>query len=548
MTSFQLKRKVQFLYVPVATELKRPLNGNTFPVSGDFFRYFLMTKNTIILLGFIGLKFLLQFLLLSNEYDLHRDEYLHLDQAKHLAWGYLSVPPFTSWTSYILQLLGSSIFWIKFFPALYGALTIYIVWKAIEELNGNRFALILGATCVLFSALLRLNTLYQPNSFDVLSWTVLYFILLKYIKTDSSKWLYVGATVFAIGFLNKYNIVFLLIGLLPSLLVTEHRRIFLKPALYFAVLLGLILVSPNLVWQYNNNFPVFHHLKQLEQTQLVNLNRFDFLKNQLLFFIGSLIVIFSSLYALLFYKPFQKYRLFFFSIILTLTAFLYFKAKDYYAIGIYPIYIAFGSAYLADILKNGWRKYLQPVVIAVTLILFIPIYKVAFPNKSPEYIVKHSENYKKLGMLRWEDGKDHLLPQDFADMLGWRELALKIDSIYSSLPNKNSTIILCDNYGQAGAINFYTRKKLRAVSFNADYIDWFDLTKKYENLIRVKEVEEVNTELYETSPFFQCSILADSISNQYAREFGTGILVFTGAKIDIRRRIKDEIDEKKNYR
>ncbi|MEZ5028077.1 MAG: glycosyltransferase family 39 protein [Ferruginibacter sp.] len=114
---------------------------------------------------------------------------------------------------------------------MYGATTIYIVWKAIEELNGNLFALILGATCV-SAALLRLNTV-SANSFDVLSWTALYFILLKYIKTDDSKWLYVGATVFAIGFLNKYNIVFLLIGLLPSLLVTEHRKIFFKTHFVF---------------------------------------------------------------------------------------------------------------------------------------------------------------------------------------------------------------------------------------------------------------------------------------------------------------------------
>ncbi|TAF65015.1 MAG: glycosyl transferase [Cytophagales bacterium] len=506
-----------------------------------------MTKKTTILLGFIGLKFLLQFLLLSSEYDLQRDEYLHLDQANHLAWGYLSVPPFTSWTSYIIQLLGNSNFWIKFFPALYGALTIYIVWKAIEELNGNLFALILGATCVLFSALLRLNTLYQPNSFDVLSWTALYFILLKYIKTDDLKWLYVGAVAFAIGFLNKYNIAFLLIGLLPALLVTEHRKIFLKPTLYFAILAGLVLILPNLVWQYNNNFPVFHHLKQLAEIQLINVNRFDFLKNQLLFFAGSLLVIFSSLFSLLFYKPFQKYRLFFFSILFTLTAFLYFKAKDYYAIGIYPIYIAFGSVYLAAILKDGWKKYLQPVAIAVPLLIFIPIYDVAFPNKSPEYIVQHSENYKKLGLLRWEDGKDHLLPQDFADMLGWKELALKVDSVYLALPNKKNTLVLCDNYGQAGAINYYTKQKLKAVSFNADYINWFDLSKKYENLIRVKEAEEVNAELQETSPFFQNSMLAGSITNQYAREYGTGIFVFTGAKIDIRQRIKDEIEEKKNH-
>ena len=75
-----------------------------------------------------------------------------------------------------------------------------------------------------------------------------------------------------------------------------------------------------------------------------------------------------------------------------------------------------------------------------------------------------------------------------------------------------------------------------------------ELSKKYENVVRVKEAEEVNEELRETSPFFQNSILADSITNKYAREYGTAIFAFTGAKIDIRERIKDEINEKKNYR
>jgi len=505
-------------------------------------------KKTLILLGFIVLKFLLQYLLISPEYDLQRDEFLHLDQANHLAWGYLSVPPFTSWTSYIIQLLGNSIFWIKFFPALYGALTIYVVWKAIEELNGNLFALILGATCVLFSMLLRINTLYQPNSFDVLCWTFFYFVLIKYIKTENSKWVFIGAVVFAIGFLNKYNIIFLLIGLMPSLLISEQRKIFLNTRLYLAVMLGLILISPNLIWQYKNDFPVFHHLKELADTQLVNVNSLDFLKSQLHFFIGSLIIIFASFYALLFYKPFKKYKLFFFSICFTLLVFIYFKAKDYYAIGIYPIYIAFGSVFIADILKNDWKKYLQPVAIAIPLILFIPVYDVAFPNKSPEYIIQNSEKYKKLGLLRWEDGKDHLLPQDFADMLCWKELAFKVDSVFLSLPNNSNTLILCDNYGQAGAINYYTNQKIRAVAFNADYLNWFDLTKMYENLIRVKRQSSAATELEETSPFFQNSMFAASIKNKYAREYGTSIFVFTGAKIDIRERIRSEINENKNYR
>src|SRR6478735_8565331 len=459
-----------------------------------------MKKKTIILISFIALKFLLQYLLLSPEYDLQRDEYLHLDQANHMAGGFLSVPPFTSWTSYIIQLLGNSIFWVKFFPATYGALTIYIVWKSIEELNGNLFALILGSTCILFSALLRLNTLYQSNSFDVLSWTALYFVALKYCKTENSKWLFIGAVIFAVGFLNKYNIVFLLIGLIPALLLTRQRKIFAEPKIYMAAVLGLVIILPNLFWQFNNNFPVFHHLKQLAETQLVNVNRINFLKSQLLFFIGSIWVIISSLYALLLYKPFKQYRSFFWAIFFTLATFMYFKAKDYYAIGIYPIYIAFGSVYLEEMFKNGWKKYLRPVFVAIPLLLFIPVFNVAFPNKSPDYIIQHSENYKKFGLLRWEDGKDHLLPQDFADMLGWKELSFKIDSVYTKLPDKTNTLILCDNYGQAGAINFYTRQKLRAVSFNADYINWFDLTKTYENLIRVKEKKETETELGETSP------------------------------------------------
>lgn len=506
-----------------------------------------MTKKTIILLSFIALKFLLQFLLLSSQYDLHRDEYLHLDQANHLAWGYMSVPPFTSWTSYIIQLLGNSIFWVKFFPAAYGALTIYIVWKTIEELNGNLFSLILGATCVLFSVLLRLNTLYQPNSLDVLSWTLVYFILVKYIRTENSKWMYIGVIIFAFGFLNKYNIVFQLAGLIPAIMLTNQRKILAQPQLYRAIVVGLIIISPNLLWQYHHNFPVVHHLKELAEKQLVNVDRMEFLKTQLIFFIGSFIVLFFSWYALLFYKPFKDYKFLFFSICFTLLVFISLKAKAYYAIGIYPIYIAFGTVYLGELLKEGWKRYMQPALIAVPILLFIPMFNVVFPNKTPEYIIQNSDKYKKLGLLKWEDGRDHLLPQDFADMLGWEELASKVDSVYLNLPNKKNTLILCDNYGQAGAINYYTQHHLHAVSFNADYLHWFDLSKKYENLIRVKEQVETKTELAETSSLFQNSTFAASINNKYSREFGTGIFAFTGAKIDISARIKNEIIEKKFY-
>ncbi|SHM74197.1 glycosyltransferase family 39 protein [Flavobacterium saccharophilum] len=506
-----------------------------------------MTKKTIILIAFIILKFVLQYVLISPEYDLQRDEYLHLDQAHHLAWGYLSVPPVTSWFSYLIFLLGNSVFWVKFFPALFGVLTLIMVWKTIETLKGNLYALILGATCILFSCLLRLNTLYQPNSLDVLCWTAFYYVLIQYITTEEKKWFYIGAVLFAFGFLNKYNILFLLIGLLPALLLSSQRKILAEKKLYFALILGLLLILPNLVWQYNNQFPIVHHMKKLAETQLVNVDRIDFLKEQLLFFIGSFLVILSGLYALLFYKPFAKYKLFFACIIFTLLVFIYFKAKAYYAIGLYPVYIAFGAVFLSNILNTGWKRYLQPVFILIPLLLFIPMYNLAFPNKSPEYIAQHPDKYKDLGMLRWEDGKEHTLPQDFADMLGWKELARKTDSLYASLPNPEKTLVLCDNYGQAGAINYYSKKGIKAVSFNADYVNWFNLDVKYKNVIRVIEYEEAEAEFKETSQHFESSAYAGQITNKYAREYKTSIFTFINAKVDINKILEQEIKEVTDY-
>jgi hypothetical protein len=501
-----------------------------------------MKLKTLILSGFIILKFALQCVLISPEYELQRDEYLHLDQAQHLAWGYLSVPPVTSWISWLIGLFGNSVLAIKFVPALFGALTIWVVWKTIEELGGHLTALILGATCVLFSVLLRLNTLYQPNSLDVLCWTTLYFCLIRFINSEQPKWLYYGALVFALGFLNKYNILFLVLGLFPALLISRQRKVFTQKQFYYAVVLGLFLIHANIIWQFHNNFPIVHHMKELSRTQLVNVNRWDFLKSQVLFFIGSIHVIIAGLIALVFYKPFRPYRLFAGAIVFTLAIFLYFKAKDYYAIGIYPIYIAFGAV----LIGNTFNKYLRPVAIIIPLLLFIPMYQVVFPNKSPEYIVAHPEPYRKLGMLRWEDGKDHKIPQDFADMLGWKELARKVDSIYAGLPEPEKTLVLCDNYGQAGAINYYTKKGVVANSFNADYVNWFDLSKPYKHLIRVKFYWEKNDEMTFTGPRFETALIADSITNQYCREWGTTIFLFTHARIDVNKAIQAEIDETKN--
>lgn len=506
-----------------------------------------MNKKTLLLLLFVLAKFALQYWLIDPVYELHRDEYLHIDQGKHLAWGYLSVPPLTSWISYLVLQLGSGVFWIKFFPALFGALTIVVVWKAIEELKGGWFALTLGAMSVLFSVILRLNILYQPNSLDVLLWTTLYFCLLKYIHSEQRQWLWGAALTFALGFLNKYNIAFQLIGLLPALLLTSQRRVFTQPALYLAAGLALLLIAPNLWWQYQNGFPVVTHMQELTERQLVNVNRADFLKEQVLFFLPAFFVVMAALVSFFTYEPFRRYRIFFWSFVCTMLVFIYFKAKGYYAIGLYPILLAFGAVYLERLLQNGWKVYLRPVALVLVVLLFLPMLQVGFPNKSPQEILKNPKPYQALGLMRWEDGKEHALPQDFADMQGWRELARKTDSVYAALPDKEHTLVLCDNYGQAGAINYYSRfKQMQAVSMNADYIDWFPLHREIKHVILVQEITDTDKQREKEKPLFATVSWKGQITNPFAREYGTSIYALEGARVSINAILQQEIDEIKH--
>lgn len=498
-----------------------------------------MKKGTIFLFLFILTKMVLQYVVINPVYELQRDEFLHLDQAKHLAWGFHSVPPVISWISWLILQLGNSVFWIKFFPALFGALTILIVWKTIKSLKGGLFACILAATGLLCSVLLRINILYQPNSLDILCWTLIYFTLIRFIQTNNYKWLYFLAISFAIGFLNKYNIVFCILGLVPALLLTKHRALFLKAQFYYAILLALAMISPNLIWQFQNDFPVLKHMKELADTQLVHVNRMDFLKEQVFFFIGSIFILISAFISFFSYAPFKPYRFLVAVYIFTIGLFIYFKAKDYYAIGLYPIFFAFGAVYLSLLLEKGWKFYLRYLAFAIILFFFYGLLKTSMPIYTPETYVKNAEEHKPFSEHTWEDGKKHPISQDFADMLGWKELAAKTDSIYNSIPDKNSIFILCDNYGQTGAINYYSKiKGLQANSFTDDYLNWLDLDKEIKTVIRIKTLDNLGST--RDLALFETVKQVGTVENKYAREKGTQILLLTKPKVDLAKLLKKE--------
>ncbi|MFY9151368.1 MAG: glycosyltransferase family 39 protein [Prolixibacteraceae bacterium] len=478
-----------------------------------------------ILLLLVALKLVLQFMLVNPVYELHRDEFLHLDQAFHPAAGYISVPPFTSWTASIIYLLGGGIFWIRFFPAFFGALTIVFAWLTAEELGGKLPAKILTSVLLIFSVLARLNILFQPNSFDILAWTIVFYLLIRYVNSLQSKWLLILSVILALGFYNKYNIIFLIAGLFAAFLMTSHRTIFIKREFYLALAFCLILISPNIFWQIQNNFPVILHMKALNSSQLVNVNRADFLIDQLKFGLIGIPAL-AAFWAIIFYKPFKSLRFIGWTFMVVIGLYTLAHAKNYYALGLYPVLIPIGSVYL-EIVARRWRFILFPLIAALSIAAFLLVAKYLMPFQSPEEIVANRATYENIGLLRWEDGKNHPLPQDFADMISWKEMADKSLAAWQMIPENElkNTLIFCDNYGQTGALNFYNRGKMpQAYSFNTDYAFWLPEIKQIRNVIKVGDVPEK-----EVSEMFTEVRLIGEVENEFAREKGTKIYLLTGA-------------------
>ena len=486
----------------------------------------LFLKKYWVLLLLIFIKFVLQFIFINPVYELHRDEFLHLDQAFHPAAGFISVPPLISWVSILINFLGGGIFWIRFFPGLFGVLTLLAIWKIVEELDGGILAKLLSGTVFVFSIFTRLNLLYQPNSFDILAWTTIFYLLVRFIKDSKSYWLYYIAIISVIGFYNKYNVIFLLMGLFLAFLFTKLRKVFVSKAFYFALLLGLILFLPNLLWQYNHGFPVFQHMRVLREKQLIHVSSLGFIKDQLLFLAGALPLFVAAFFAFFRHSELKKFKVIGLTFFLVMVIFLLLKAKNYYALGLYPVLFAFGSVYLEKKFPTKFL-YISTIYLTINILMFIGVVKFMFPVLSPEAINERKEQFESMGLMRWEDGKNHQLPQDFSDMIGWKEMAAHTFNAYTRLSEgeKKETLIFCDNYGQAGALNFYNRGNTpESYSFSTDYLYWIPENLKITNVILIGKYPD-----NKVVQFFDHIEKIGSVENQYAREKGTSVYLMTGA-------------------
>ncbi|WP_345237377.1 ArnT family glycosyltransferase [Hymenobacter saemangeumensis] len=481
---------------------------------------------------FALLKFVSGYLLYNSIYELQRDEYLYLNQGRHLAWGYLEVPPLIAFQGWVSMALGGSFFWVKFWPFLWGAATVYLVMRLAQRLGGGWFAQVLAGVCYLGTAFARLNLLFQPNSFEVFGFVFCLYWLVCYFQQEKPRYLYLLGLGLGLSLLNKYTTLFFIAALGGALLLTPWRRLLLHKHFWGAAGLALLLWLPNLVWQISHGIPFLHHMQLLHDTQLVHVEAADFWKPQLLMCLPALPVWAAGLLALLVSTAFRPYRAVGLVSVLGVGLLALLHGKDYYALGYYPVLFAFGARWWEARMQRwgslgGIRLQwpVQAVLLALPLLLTAAMAPFIYPLRAPGEMAELAPRYQHLGLYRWEDGQNHALPQDYADMLGWQELADQTWAAYQSLPPalRPHTLIHCANYGQASAINYYNRNLglPPAHSMNGSYLFWYP-----RQLAQVQALIIVDDEPDdELAPHFGSYRRFGQLGNPYAREQGTAITV-----------------------
>ncbi len=480
----------------------------------------------LLIIALALLKLLIHFLT-NTHYELHRDAYLYLAQGAHPDWGYMTVPPGIAVLGNITRFFfGDSTFSVRLFPALIGAASVLLMGMMVRELGGKLWAILLSCTAFILSpAFLRSNTLFQPVSFDEFFWFLSTYVMLKLLNSRNPVYWIHLCIVWALAFWMKYNIVFLTFSFCLALLISKDRQLFRSKYLIYGLSLAFVIVLPNLIWQYAHRFPVIFHMTSLRETQLVNVRLVDFIVSQILMNFPGIALWLSGLIFLLFFKDAERFRALGYTYLIVMLIFIVLQGKGYYALGIYPLLFAFGGFSLERYLQ-GCVRLLKPGLLVLMILITIPLLPYSLPIYSMDRMIIYGQESVKYGAesaLRWEDGEIHSLPQDYADMVGWKELGDVVISAYQSLSDseKADCMIYAENYGEAGAIAYYGKRHglPEPVCFSESFLFWAP------DSVDLKTFIYVNDDTADVSHYFISVKQVGSITNIHSRESGLPVFI-----------------------
>jgi len=419
-------------------------------------------RSTLMLLGSVALLKIIIHALAIQEYGYFRDELYYLASTRHLDLGYVDHPPLSI---YILAaqtaLFGDSLIATRALSVLAGAAMVFFTGLIARELGGRLLAQGLASLAILVApVLLGSQHFYSMNALDQLLWTLSAYTLLRALKSGNPNlWLLLGLLL-GLGLFNKISVIWLGISFSLGLLFTPHRRLLRTRWPWIAASLALVVFLPYLIWQMLNGFPTLEFMRNAAQFKMIRVSVLDFFRNQFLAAnpVASLLY-FAGFAGMLLIAELRPGRILGIAVVVVAGILIASgTAKTYYLAAAYPLLAAPGGCAFEQVLSGRW-KFLGYAYAAALLFSGIGLSPLALPllpvDTYPGYaaslgITPEAEERSQLGDL----------PQHFADMFGWEELAAKVARAYNNLPpeDQEKCIVFGQNYGEAGAIDVLGRR------------------------------------------------------------------------------------------
>jgi len=207
-------------------------------------------------------------------------------------------------------------------------------------------------------------------------------------------------------------------------------------------------------------FPVVTQMGQLRAGQLEYVTHFAFFAGQLEWGPAALLGL-AGCAALLAAPRFARQRLAGWACLFAELILMLARGKSYYAGPLFPTLIAAGAVMLessaATPVPGPRPAALRWSVVGLTAafgLLGLPIsLPILAPQDTAAYIGAMHLDFTR----RNNQGGLEVLPQDFADMMGWKEQAESMARAYRELApeQREQAVIGASNYGRAGALDYY---------------------------------------------------------------------------------------------
>src|SRR6266513_3042473 len=402
---------------------------------------------------------LLIHLLTNRGYGYFRDELYYIACGQHLDFGYVDLPPLSSLLIRLSRVLfGDSLFAIRLLPALAGAGTVALTGVITRELGGRRWAVALGCTASLFAVVFLANgNFFSMNAFEPLFWMGCIYLLVRIINGGSPHlWLLFGVLA-GLGVENKHSTVFFGAGILVALLLTPERRHFSKKWIWLGGLIAFAIALPNIFWQVRHHWATYELLSNIAHSHKnVVLTPAQFIAQQILImnpatlplWLGGLIWLLAS-------HDGRRYCALAIAYLVTLAEFIVMHGKHYYLAPVYPMLFAAGAV-AAERLFSVRLQWLKPALLVTMIALVAPT---VVPILPPQKLIAYMKSIH-FETPRTETSHTAALPQLFADQFGWEEMVRSVARAYANLSpdDQKRVVIFCQNYGEAGAIDFFGPK------------------------------------------------------------------------------------------